>query len=320
MTFDKAPHANSEQEGAALLFNEVSEVLVLANVNFVVVGGWVPWLFHSQKFGHPGTFDVDVLIHADSIADGTFAAASELLLKRGYLRAPKNRFQAHRIIHVGSEFLVFHVDFLNEQSPTNELDLVGGDGKLMSIYTPSMQSIFRYENYRTHPQYPNIKFPSVETFIATKAAAVSSKKRNRDAFDVFVSVADQNRSDFTNLWRGLVSSDGLFADANNALVQAVDSGDAIPKVMKSLADAAPDQSPDEVEVIQSVPLPSEIRIERVERGHAIGSRSGFDHGIGTTSLDPTDHVMDIIRELSLSSADGRRRDSMPPVGWHAQTP
>ncbi len=248
MSGEETPLVNSEQDGAKLLLNEVTEILNLTHVNFVVVGGWVPFLFHSSTFGHPGTFDVDLLIHRESIENGTFDSAGETLIERGYLRAPKNRFQAHRIIRVAEEPMVFHVDFLNELQPANELELVEGKGKLQSIYTPSMQAIFKYEGYRFHQDYGNVRFPSVETFIVTKAAAVLSKKRNRDAFDVFVSVADRDLAEFAAKWGDLTTRDGLFADANDTLVKAIDTGDAIPKIMRTLDTVTRDQGPAEIAV------------------------------------------------------------------------
>jgi hypothetical protein len=140
-------------------------------VDFVVVGGWPAYLFHAGRYGHPGTFDVDILLDSASLEDGTFDAASNELLERGYLRAPKNEFQAHRILNVADEDLVFHVDFLNERQPADSLELIGGTGKLRSIYTPAMRAVFSYEGFRTIPTLPGVRFPSPETYIVTKAAA-----------------------------------------------------------------------------------------------------------------------------------------------------
>src|SRR5262245_41453843 len=122
-----------EAAAAAFLLRDSTRMLTVARVRFVVVGGWVPWFFHSRRYGHPGTYDVDLLIHPDSLDDGTFDAASEALLSAGYLRAVKNKFQAHRILRVGNEDLVFHVDFLNERDPGESVQLVTGRGRLQSI-------------------------------------------------------------------------------------------------------------------------------------------------------------------------------------------
>src|SRR5436309_2232850 len=83
-------------------------------------------------------------LESASLDDGSFDGAAEQLLSKGYLRAVKNKFQAHRILRVADEDLVFHVDFLNERNPGEELDLIGGKGKFQSIYTPAMQAVFKY--------------------------------------------------------------------------------------------------------------------------------------------------------------------------------
>lgn len=226
----------TEIEAAKHLLQESTAVLLEHGVHFAVVGGWSPFLFHSSRYGHPGTFDVDVLLHPDSLDNGTFDLASERLLVNGYLRAPKNVYQAHRILQVSGEDLVFHVDFLNERDPGNALELVGGTGRMKSIYTEAMKAVFKYGNYRSHRAFPGVQFPSPETFVVTKAAAAIVKKRKRDAFDIFVTVQDQASTLFKKNWHALSAGDGLFSDANDALRKAVETGDAIEKVQAVLID------------------------------------------------------------------------------------
>lgn len=223
-----------EQTAAQKLLNETTTTLNDHKVNYVVVGGWSPYLFHSQKYGHPGTFDVDVLLDSKSLDDGSFDSASNALLSNGYMRAPKNVFQAHRILNVNGEDLVFHIDFLNEREPTNEIEIVTGQGRMKSVYTEIMKAVFKYADFRTHSAFPNVRFPSPETFIATKAVAASVKKRQRDAFDIFVTVQDMHAPTLASKWADLCRRDGLFLDANNSLYEAVHEGNAIDKVMAVL--------------------------------------------------------------------------------------
>jgi hypothetical protein len=58
---------------------------------------------------------------------------------------------------------VFHVDFLNETNQGEQLSIVGGKGRLQSIYTPAMEAVFKYTPFRFHESLPNVRFPSVET-------------------------------------------------------------------------------------------------------------------------------------------------------------
>lgn len=239
---------SEDSEAAFALLKDATKTLLDCGVDFVIVGGWVPFLFHAHQFGHPGTYDVDVLLNSRSLDDGTFDKAAEQLLRESYLRAVKNKFQAHRILRVASENLVFHVDFLNERAPGDELDLVGGRGKLQSIYTPAMEAVFKYAGYRTHPKASGLRFPSVETFIATKAMAATVKKRRRDAFDVFVTVADQEPSSLQFRWSELLR-DGLFRDANDTLWNAVHHGDALKKIGSVLDDLSPPSRPSEEQIM-----------------------------------------------------------------------
>src|SRR4051812_34095478 len=100
---------DSEISAAEYLLKQSTATLLKHGVEFAVVGGWPAFLFHSDRYGHPGTFDVDVLLHSGSSDNGTFDEASETLLGNGYLRAAKNVYQAHRIFRVSGEDLVFHV-------------------------------------------------------------------------------------------------------------------------------------------------------------------------------------------------------------------
>jgi hypothetical protein len=61
---------------AFALLQEVTGALLECNVDFVIVGGWVPFLFHAERFGHPGTYDVDVLLNAKSLGASTMALLS----------------------------------------------------------------------------------------------------------------------------------------------------------------------------------------------------------------------------------------------------
>ena len=91
-----------------------------------------------------------------------------------------------------------------------------------------MKAVFKYNRFRTHTNLKDIRFPSVETFIASKAEPALVKKRTRDAFDIFVSAADQP-SEFHTQWEALVYRDGLFRDANDSLWEAIHKKDGVEK-------------------------------------------------------------------------------------------
>jgi hypothetical protein len=59
------------------------------------------------------------------------------------------------------------------------------------------------------------------------------KKRTRDAFDIFVSAADQ-QAEFQTQWEALVYRDGVFRDANNSLWEAIHKKDGVEKILSIL--------------------------------------------------------------------------------------
>ena len=250
-----------EQKAAYFLLAESTEILTSCGVKFVLVGGWVPYLFHRHHYGHPGTFDVDVLLDTASLLDGTFSAAGKALLKKGYIRAAKNQFQAHKVLKVGEEDFLFHVDFLNEKNEDETINPISGDGKILSIYTPAMKAVFDYKQYRVSQDLPGVNFPSVITFIATKALAMASKKRTRDAFDVFISVLDEDSTKFKESWSGYLG-DGLFKEANDTLRSAIHDGDALEKIAAVFAELKTTKVPSKEEILEKfsfLELPCAIR-------------------------------------------------------------
>jgi hypothetical protein len=135
---------------------------------------------------------------------------------------------------VRDEDLVFHVDFLNETNQGEQLSIVGGKGRLQSIYTPAMEAVFKYTPFRVHERLPNVRFPSVETFLASKAAGTLVKKRPRDAFDAFITASDQEPATLAERW-GRLQDDGLFREANDNFLKALYEGDAVEKIKAQLS-------------------------------------------------------------------------------------
>lgn len=230
---------SSEQDAALWLFKDVTARLRAEGVRFVAVGGWVTWFFHRESYGHPGTLDVDVLLEPKSLEDGSFEAGTERMLGEGYLRAAKNRFQIHRVLRVQGERLIFHADFLNEQGSPDEIDLVVGTGRLQSVYTPAMRLVLEEARFRTlseteWPGLSEVRFPTVDTFIATKAAAALVKKRRRDAFDIFVSLTNEGPAVVGKRWRELQEAQGMYREAADLILEAVKSGNALEKVKQFL--------------------------------------------------------------------------------------
>lgn len=254
-----------EQSAAAFILRESTKILKEHGVAFIIVGGWVSYLFNRHLFGHPGTYDVDVLLDSSSLDNGSFSAASETMLSRGYMRAAKNQFQVHRALRINNEPILFHVDFLNERDPGDTLEMQTGSGRIKSIYTPAMRVVFEYPNHRRlmSGEFTDIDFPSEETFIASKAAATLFKKRQRDAFDVYVTLLGSNSLNaLCERWQHLVSFDGFFRDANDSLWKAVYRGDAIAKIVTVLESLEAPRMPSTLEILETF----DLFLEQPEKG------------------------------------------------------
>lgn len=73
--------------------------------------------------------------------------------------------------------------------------------------------------------------------------------RPRDAFDVFISVTNQDAGTFAQRWMELLS-DGLFSDANRALVEAIDKGDAIAKIEAQISELGSETIPSSEDIVK----------------------------------------------------------------------
>ncbi|GBG07359.1 hypothetical protein PAT3040_01907 [Paenibacillus agaridevorans] len=52
------------------LLGEVAEILNESKIRYVVLGGWIPYLFNSSdEYPHPGTYDVDIEVESGRFVD-----------------------------------------------------------------------------------------------------------------------------------------------------------------------------------------------------------------------------------------------------------
>ncbi len=233
--------------GKGLLAESVS-ILQGCDVDFVVIGGWLPYLFNSEPISHPGTLDVDILLN-ERTPKATFEAAAQVLISRGFLRAPKNQFQLHRLLTVRGEVLVYHVDFLHRKYADDTNDLIRHWGRFQSIAGPGTDVIFAEEERTTErlkATSPDGRaldvlapFCSEVGFISAKGRSATTVKRTRDAFDVFL-VIRQSR-DRTRLIRRCTEllADKIFQLSIRNLYEGFSSGRFTERAVEHLRDQEP---------------------------------------------------------------------------------
>jgi hypothetical protein len=207
---------NNDLDAARGLLGEAASILNNQKIDFVVIGGWIPYLFNSEPISHPGTFDVDVLLNSETSRQAMNEAV-DAFMKVGYLRSPKNAFQIFRILRVGTEDRVFHVDFLHRKYAEDVDDMIKDWGKIQSIAGPGTDIIFLESERRIQllgfdlpdgtSQEIAIHFCTEVGFLSAKGRSASTKKRTRDAYDVFlVTKQSHNRRQLIERCRALMGN------------------------------------------------------------------------------------------------------------------
>lgn len=179
------------------LLGEATLVLIKQEIDFAVIGGWVPYLFNANPLSHPGTYDVDVLLNSNTSYEAMNKAIEEFM-RVGYLRSPKNAFQLYRILRVDDEDRIFHVDFLHRKYAEDTDDLIKDWGKIQSIAGPGTDIIFLENERRVETlffelpngdsQKVNVTFCTEVGLLSAKGRSAMTKKRTRDAYDIFLVV------------------------------------------------------------------------------------------------------------------------------------
>jgi hypothetical protein len=190
---------SSEQQAATAMLLEATRLLNAKTIDYAVIGGWVPFLFNSTPIRHPGTYDVDVVLNTAMSKDQVVKALDSMVLGSGYMRAPKNAFQVYRQLRVNGEDMIFHVDFLHRKYADDSGDLLRSWGRYQSIKSPGTDVIFTAKEVRSelvsgtgtdgNPTSSNITFASEAGFLCAKGRAVGTGKRERDAFDIYLVIA-----------------------------------------------------------------------------------------------------------------------------------
>ena len=239
---------SNEQDAARALLGEAANVLSQQGVDFVVLGRWIPYLFNRGGYSHPGTFDVDVLLN-ENTSRVSVNAASDALCQIGYLRAPKNAFQFHRLLNVGSSPMVFHVDFLHRRYAAEAEDIILQWGHMTSIAGPGTDVIFTHSERAmrtvTVPSVHNgiqtsqvsIPFASELGFLSAKGRSATTAKRTRDAYDIFLVTKESEDYDHLVNRGAQLLGDGVFRISMQQIEQGFGSGALLDNAIKYLVPA-----------------------------------------------------------------------------------
>jgi hypothetical protein len=193
--------ANTLNEGAEeLLIETVSALSVAGESDYIVIGGWCPYLRNTTDIKHPGTLDVDILFkHGHK--EGTLKRSIEALLQNGFVPSAKHPFQLLLQKQVGNQRLIYNVDLLHPRMDdidknmfVDQLDLdvpIDEDErrvkKMKSIVQPSSVVLFD-ENLFSPYKLSGLEFNLVDFtgMFITKMDSCQKQKRERDSFDIYI--------------------------------------------------------------------------------------------------------------------------------------
>ena len=219
------------QDGIWAVLGEAVSLAKASEFPFAVIGGWSPLLLNSGPIRHPGTRDVDLLFSRGKEI-GALRDVFKAFVSAGYLPSAKHPFQLIRVMKVGRRRIAFNVDFLHPDEKDKSADMFVDHhdldlwldehrlGKLLvkSVVTPVSQFIFdgHVEVLHRKIRLPDgkrrvIDIPIMDELgtLVTKAESVKSPKRQRDALDIYLAVAQaRNRSTLVSNAHALEKSHG----------------------------------------------------------------------------------------------------------------
>lgn len=195
--------ASSVLEGCRELLVEVVAGLDQASINnYIIIGGWCPYLRNASAVHHPGTYDVDVLFQEGN-RNGALASAIATLLERGFAPSAKHPFQLLTEKKVNGNRLIYNVDLLHPRmSETDkgmfvdhlELDIPLDDEERRlkiqgSVVLPNSEILFKKGLFSRFTM-GSIHFNLVDFtgMFITKMDSCQKQKRERDALDLYIAV------------------------------------------------------------------------------------------------------------------------------------
>lgn len=180
---------------------EIGQILGAYQGKFAVVGGAVPWLLlHPEDMAHVGTFDIDLALDPEALADTEYADLIAALQAHGYVRGPEDRaFQLTRQVPSSDDGppIDVVVDFLmprNAVVPKRERPLVKdfavqkADGADLAI---DFQQLIEIEDRMPGGKGMNrirIAVASLPALLAMKGHALTGRLKRKDAYDIYYCV------------------------------------------------------------------------------------------------------------------------------------
>ncbi|WP_318640568.1 hypothetical protein [Flavobacterium ardleyense] len=196
------------QDGATHLLGETCQLLNEQKIEYLIVGGWSPYLLNQAKYPHPGTKDVDVLFKSGT-EKGQLKEVIQSFINEGFIQSAKHPFQLLKTYKLNGHNFMFNVDLLHPDNQAEKpekyvdhIDFPVKESKYMridysgkTIILPQSDLFFDEFSF-LHTQ--NIQFLDGSKndvsfnlldeagLILSKTKSVYNAKRTRDAYDIFL--------------------------------------------------------------------------------------------------------------------------------------
>lgn len=191
----------SINDGAKNLLKEtITELSKIKDLEYIIIGGWCPFLRNTQKISHPGTLDIDILFK-----QGYESKALEEIIGAfiniGFIPSAKHPFQLLKKQQILEKDFIFNIDLLHPNMTEDyktkgmfidHLDLdvpLRGEEtvKMMSIVLPNSALLFSYNLFDKY-EIDKLTFNLVDFtgMFLTKMESCQKQKRERDSFDIYL--------------------------------------------------------------------------------------------------------------------------------------
>lgn len=237
-------------DGARYLLGECCNILNENGADYIIVGGWSPFLLNSDNYRHPGTKDVDVLFKK-GFEKNQLTDVIQSFLDNGFFQSAKHPFQLLRSINIKGIDFVYNIDLLHPDDqeknpelfvdhidfPVMESEIVQIQYKGQTIRLPKSDIFFTdfYEKMSQefillNEEKMNIEFNLLDEagLILSKLKSVLNEKRTRDAYDIYLALEYNRDYDLTiKKIKSLISTDesveksfvNFFTDENKNILQ-----------------------------------------------------------------------------------------------------
>mgnify|MGYP003668689556 FL=1 len=134
------------QEGANSLLADTFHIMNSNKINYIIVGGWSPYLLNSTEIIHPGTKDVDILFERGYEKEN-LKGIIETFISQGFLLYAKHDFQLFKKIQVNDYEFIYNIDILHPYETKWESE----------IFVDHLELDFPADKYQNH----NFKMKSI---------------------------------------------------------------------------------------------------------------------------------------------------------------